>query len=54
MPLNRFAGQPVPGQPGLYRGEGSFTMGGHWQIEATARHGDQSGVAVEQVEIRGR
>lgn len=54
MPLNRFDAKPVAGQPGRYRGEGSFTMGGHWLIEATARYGQQSGVGAEHVEIRGR
>ncbi|HEY9899204.1 MAG TPA: FixH family protein [Pantanalinema sp.] len=54
MPLNRFAARPVAGRPGLYRGEGSFTMGGHWLIEATARRGEQSGVGSRHVEIRGR
>lgn len=54
MPLNRFDAVAVPGQPGRYRGEGSFTMGGLWQIEATARQGDRHGVARERVEIGSR
>ncbi|MBO9541575.1 FixH family protein [bacterium] len=54
MPLNRFDAQPVPGQPGVYRGEGNFTMGGRWQIEATAKQGDRTGAATELVEISTR
>lgn len=51
MPLNRFAAPPVPGQPGRYRGEGTFTMKGEWQIEAIARHGSEIATARRIVQV---
>ncbi|HEY9855225.1 MAG TPA: FixH family protein [Stenomitos sp.] len=52
MPLNRFAAPAVPGQPGHYRGEGTFTMKGRWQIEAIARQGDRVATARRLVQVR--
>jgi len=51
MPLNRFSAVPVPGEPGHYRGEGTFTMKGRWQIEAIARQGAQVATARRQVQV---
>ncbi len=49
MPLNRFAAPAVPGAPGRYRGEGTFTMKGEWRIEAIARLGD-AGARADRIE----
>lgn len=52
MPLNRFAAKAVPGVPGRYRGEGTFTMKGKWRIEAIARQGDAVARAERIVQVR--
>lgn len=52
MPLNRFEAPAVPGEPGRYRGEGTFTMKGRWQIEAVARHQGAVSTARRIVQVR--
>lgn len=52
MPLNRFEAPAVPGKPGHYRGTGTFTMRGEWQIAATARRRGEVATARRIVQVR--